>query len=79
VVLKAVSVDGERTALTLGHAVGGVFLTRHNHLGGGHILATVAPSLGFHCLKVVVMLQTVVCHVQWKMVIKLCSTWQWLL
>jgi hypothetical protein len=33
------------TALLLGTAAGESFETRHNHLGGGHILATVAHNL----------------------------------
>jgi len=35
----------EMTALVLGTAAGERFETRHNHLGGGHILATVAHNL----------------------------------
>jgi len=33
------------TALVLGTAAGETFETRHNRLGGGHILATVAHNL----------------------------------
>jgi hypothetical protein len=52
VVLEALSVHLEMTALVLGTAEGGTFETRHNHLGAGHILATVAHNLhilGFCC------------------------------
>ena len=35
----------EMTALVLGTAAGETFETRHNRLGGGHILATVAHKL----------------------------------
>ena len=35
----------EMMALVLGTAAGETFETRHNHLGGGHILATVAHNL----------------------------------
>jgi hypothetical protein len=35
----------ETTALVLGTAAGYTFETRHNRLGGGHILAMVAHNL----------------------------------
>jgi len=44
-VLEALSVHLEMPALVLGTAEGGTFETRHNHLGAGHILATVAHNL----------------------------------
>jgi len=44
-VLEALSVHLEMTALVLVTAAGATFETRHNHLGGGHILATVAHNL----------------------------------
>jgi len=44
-VLKALSVHLEMTGLALGTAAGEPFETRHNSLGGGHILATVAHNL----------------------------------
>ena len=43
-VLEALSVHLEMTALVLESAEGGTFETHHNHLGGGHILATVAHN-----------------------------------
>jgi len=45
VVLGALSVHVEMTALVLGTAEGGIFETRHNDLHSGHILATVAHNL----------------------------------
>ena len=51
-VLEALSVHLEMMAHVLGTAEGGTFETRHNHLGAGHILATVAQNLdivGLHC------------------------------
>jgi len=44
-VLEALSVHLEMTAYVLGTAEGGTFETHHNHLGAGHILATVAHNL----------------------------------
>jgi len=44
-VLEALSVHLEMTALVLETPVGGTFETHHNHLGAGHILATVAHDL----------------------------------
>jgi hypothetical protein len=44
-VLEALSVHLETMALLLGTATGETFETRHNRLGGGHILATVAHNL----------------------------------
>jgi len=44
-VLEALSVKLEMTAIVLGTAEGGTFQTRHNQLGAGHILATVANNL----------------------------------
>jgi len=38
-------VDLEMGALVLESAEGGTFETCHNHLGGGHIVATVAHNL----------------------------------
>jgi hypothetical protein len=51
-VLESLLVHLEMMALVLGTAVGGSFETRHNHLGAGHILATVAYNLdivGLRC------------------------------
>jgi len=45
VVLEALSVHMEMTSLVLETVDGGSFGTRHNHLGSGHILATVAHNL----------------------------------
>jgi len=44
--MEALSVHLETTALVLGTAAGEIFDTRHNRLGGGHLLATVAHNLG---------------------------------
>jgi len=44
-VLEALSVPLEMMALVLGTAAGEPFETRHNHLGGGHIFATVTHKL----------------------------------
>jgi hypothetical protein len=41
----------EMTALILESEEGGIFETHHNHLGEGHILATVAHMLGILCLR----------------------------
>ena len=46
VVLEALLVLLEMMARVLGTAAGETFETRHNHLGGGHILPTVAHNLG---------------------------------
>jgi len=54
-VLEALSVHLEMMDLVLCTAEGGTFETRHNHLGAGHILATVAHNLdivGLHCWEV---------------------------
>jgi len=51
-VLEAFSVHLEITALILETAEGGTFESCHNHLGAGHILATVAHNLdivGLRC------------------------------
>ena len=51
-VLEALFVHLEVMALVLGTAEGGTFETRHNHLGAGHNLATVAHNLdvlGLRC------------------------------
>jgi hypothetical protein len=45
VVLEALLVHLELTALVLGTAAGETFETCHNRLGGGHMLATVAHNL----------------------------------
>jgi hypothetical protein len=47
--MEALSVHLEMTAFVLGTAEGGTFEARHNHLGAGHILATVAHNL--HILR----------------------------
>jgi len=44
-VLEALSVHLAMMALVLGTAEGGTFENRHNHLGAGHILATVAHNM----------------------------------
>ena len=44
-VLEALLVHLEMTALVLETAEGGSFETCHNHLGGRHILATIADNL----------------------------------
>jgi len=45
VVLEALSVHLEMTALVLGTAAVETFEPRHNRLGGGHILVMVAHNL----------------------------------
>jgi len=44
-VLEAQSVHLEISAPVLGSVEGGTFVTHHHHLGGGHILTTVAHNL----------------------------------
>jgi hypothetical protein len=50
-VLEVLSVHLEVTAVVLGTPEGGIFETCHNHLGAGHILATVAPNLEIPSLR----------------------------
>jgi len=76
-VLEALSVHMEITALVLGTAAGETLETHHNHLGGGHMLTSVASDFVIVGLRW--WLRTVVCHVVWRMVIKLQSAWKWLL
>jgi len=45
VVLDSILGHLEMTALVVGTDEGGTFETRHNHLGGGHIIATVAHNV----------------------------------
>jgi hypothetical protein len=47
VVLEALSVHLEMTALVLESVEGETFETHHNNLGGGYILATVVQNLDF--------------------------------
>jgi hypothetical protein len=49
--LEALSVELGMTALVLESAEGGTFETCHNHLGAGHILATVANTLDIFRLR----------------------------
>jgi len=45
VVLETLPVHLEMTVLVLGFLERGAFVTRHNHLGAGHILTTVAHNV----------------------------------